>query len=449
MKRIVQMCVWGMVVMGLFGLLGSIAFGWAGVLGPAVLASLTGVALGVMASAPLRTYTFTAWVLVFVGASLVYPQVFMTWFGYDLKGLIVPLIQIIMFGMGTTLSAADFFRVARMPWPVLVGLVLQFSVMPLASYLIATSLGFSDEIASGVVLVGSCPGGVASNVMAYLARGNVPLSVTMTACSTLLAPLMTPLMMRLLAGRMIAVDVLEMMLAICNMIIVPILAGLVANRILFRAESRENRFLSLILLMLGSLLGALVTATNGSLFGPFHGGFVLGCLLIGLVALTKLLVQTFFSGSNDWLDKSLPVISMVGICVILGIITARSSSELLTIGLPLAGVAVLQNLTGYVLGYWGARLARLDERDSRTVAIEVGMQNSGMAAGLAMNMLNSAKAALAAAVFGPWMNASGSILAAWWRSRVIESERVGELSCGQQKGRSTDHAMSSIPGDPP
>ncbi len=302
----------------------------------------------------LRSIAFTVWVVVSVALAMIYPGLFQSWFGYDLKGLIVPLIQIIMFGMGTTLSLADFARVARMPWPIAVGMVLQFTIMPLGGYLIATGFGFPAEIAAGVVLIGSCPGGVASNVMTYLARGNVPLSVTMTACSTLMAPVMTPLMMRLLAGQMVPVDFMEMLLGILNMILLPIVAGLVVNRL-------------------------------------------------------------FSAGA--WIHRALPVVSMAGICLILAIITARAYEELSAVGVSLLAAAVLHNLTGYTLGYWGARLGRLPEADCRTVAIEVGMQNGGMSAGLAMNVLHNAKTALAAVVFGPWMNVSGSLLATWWRRK--------------------------------
>src|SRR5262249_40938574 len=149
----------------------------------------------------LKSYAFTAWVFVFVAAAMVWPRAFGTWFGFDLKFLIVPLIQIIMFGMGTTLSLADFSRVLAMPWPVVGGIVLQYTVMPFLGFGLAAVFGFEPEIAAGVILIGAAPGGVASNVINYLARCNVPLSVTMTAISTLLSPVMTPLMMKLLAGR--------------------------------------------------------------------------------------------------------------------------------------------------------------------------------------------------------------------------------------------------------
>ncbi|RPJ20545.1 MAG: bile acid:sodium symporter family protein, partial [Planctomycetaceae bacterium] len=165
-----------------------LVMGYRSEVGPFVIGALASLALFCMRHPSLKSYAFTVWVFAFVAASMFYPQAFMKWAGYDLKNLIVPLIQIIMFGMGTTLSLADFGRVLVMPWPVLVGWVLQFSVMPVIGFTLAMLFGFEAEIAAGIVLIGSVPGGVASNVMTYLARGNVALSVTMTACSTLAAP---------------------------------------------------------------------------------------------------------------------------------------------------------------------------------------------------------------------------------------------------------------------
>src|SRR4030042_7114736 len=160
--------------------------------GPTLIAMFGSLALYCMSHSFLKSFAFTVWVFAFVAVSMVYPASFMTWFGLDLGILIVPLIQIIMFGMGTTLSVDDFGRVFKMPWPVFVGFVLQFSVMPLTSFVLAETFGFEAEVAAGVVLIGSCPGGVASNLMTYLAGGNVALSVTMTSCSTLVSPLLTP-----------------------------------------------------------------------------------------------------------------------------------------------------------------------------------------------------------------------------------------------------------------
>jgi BASS family bile acid:Na+ symporter len=321
------------------------------------------VALALRRSAALSGYAFTLWVMAFVAASLAYPVAFISWGGFPLARLIVPLIQIIMFGMGTTLSGRDFTRVLSMPWPVLIGFCLQFLVMPLSGWGISRLFGFEPTVAAGVVLVGSAPGGVASNVITYLAGGNVALSVTMTACSTLASPIMTPLAMKVLAGQYVPVSFQDMMVSIIQMVIVPIVGGLVVNRILH--------------------------------------------------------------GRAPWMQRALPVVSMGGICFIIAIITALSRDKLLQVGFALIAAVILQNGIGYLLGYWGARAARLAETDCRTVAIEVGLQNAGMASGLAIAVLKSAEAGLAPAIFGPWMNVSGSMLASWWRARPAARRENG------------------------
>jgi BASS family bile acid:Na+ symporter len=223
------------------------------------------------------------------------------------------------------------------------------------------------EVAAGIVLIGSCPGGVASNVMAFLAGGNVALSVTMTACSTLIAPIMTPTMTQFLAGTYVEVKFVAMMVAIFKMIIVPIVGGLIVNALLTRA-------------------------------GRAHPGL---------------------RRTSEFIMKGLPYLSMFSICFIIAIITALSREALLAGGFVIAIIfaAVLHNFAGYLLGYWGARLCRLNETDSRTVAIEVGLQNGGMASGLAIDVLKSDLAAIPPAIFGPWMNMSGASLASWWAAR--------------------------------
>lgn len=400
-----------------------LALGYRTETGPFVIVLLGSLAVFFMGHTFLKSFAFTVWVFVFVAASLFYPVAFGTWFGFDLKYLIVPLIQIIMFGMGTTLNVRDFGRVFTMPWPVFIGIILQFSVMPIAGYIIATSFGFGPEVAAGVILIGSCPGGVASNLMTYLAKGNVALSVTMTSCSTLMSPLMTPFLMKTLAGRLVPIDFLAMMFSILNMIIVPIMAGLVANRILYGRSrwANETKPLALVSLM-GIFLAVLAALLPGSILGPFaatKGGAIIGFALIGVVALAKLIVTVLFRRPDNWMDRTLPIVSMSGICFIIGIITARSSEKLLTVGIALITASIIHNFIGYILGYWGAKLVKLDESTCRTVAFEVGMQNGGMASGLAMTVLNSANAALAPAIFGPWMNVSGSVLATWWHRKPV------------------------------
>lgn len=153
--------------------------------------------------------------------SMFYPSLITEVRGYNTEGLIVPLIQLIMFGMGTAMSLQDFAGVIKMPKGVFVGLICQFSIMPVLGISIALLFGFPPEIAAGVVLIGSSPSGVASNVMAFLAKGNVALSITLTATATLLAPVMTPFLMQTFAGQFVPIDFLSMMFSIINMIILP------------------------------------------------------------------------------------------------------------------------------------------------------------------------------------------------------------------------------------
>lgn len=431
-KRPVSEVFFGLSVLAAVTSAGAAAWGDGDVTGAAVVILCVALALACMSHAALRRFAFTLWVLVFVAASMFFPAAFGTWFGRDLAILIVPLIQIIMFGMGTTLSGQDFARVLAMPWPVFVGMALQFTVMPLVGLSIAVVFGFPPEIAAGVVLVGSVPGGVASNLMAYLARGDVALSVTMTACSTLASPLLTPLLMKFLAGRLVPIDFWEMMVSILNMIIVPIVAGLVANKILYGRSAwlQRNGAVALIaagcglaaaaaLLVGADALGAVLPQAIADGFLKLRGGIVIGLLLIAAVAAAKLVIRLLFRGPENWMDRTLPLVSMAGICLIIGVITSRSREELLSVGLALIAAAIVHNAIGYVLGYWCARAAGLHETACRTVAIEVGLQNGGMASGLAINVLHSPSAALAPAIFGPWMNVSGSMLATWWHRQPV------------------------------
>jgi BASS family bile acid:Na+ symporter len=325
--------------------------------GSILVVALVGAALAFSRHRALRSYAFTLWVFAFVAASMVWPRAFGTWFGFDLKFLIVPLIQIIMFGMGTTLSVSDFTRVLAMPWAVVVGIVLQYTVMPFVGFGLAKGFGFEPEIAVGVILIGSAPGGVASNVINYLARCNVPLSVTMTAISTLLSPIMTPLMMRLLAGKHIEVGFMKMMVDICNMILTPIVAGLVANRVLFGKQHFLNRGgpLAGIGLLSLALAAAIIILPAGGWLGPLKSGLVVGFTMVGVVTLAKLLVEVWLRGPRNWMDRAVPIVSMLGICCIIAVITARSSEDLKRVGLALFAAATVHNLLGYVLGYWGAR----------------------------------------------------------------------------------------------
>ncbi|NWG14293.1 MAG: bile acid:sodium symporter family protein, partial [Acidobacteria bacterium] len=304
-----------------------------------------------------KSLAFTVWVFAFACAALFFPSVFVSWGGLELCRLIVPLIQVIMLGMGTTLTFGDFERVARMPFSVLIGFILQFTIMPLGGLIYAGAFGLEGPVAAGLILVGCCPGGVSSNVITYIAGGNVALSVTMTACSTLMSPVMTPLGMKLLAGRYVPIEAGPMMLSILYIILLPVLGGLLLSR---------------------------------------HA-----------------------AGVTRRLSRWMPMVSMLSICIIIAVTVALSRDQLPVVGPALFFASVCHNTTGFFLGYVGGRALGLNRVDSRTVAIEVGMQNGGMATGLAFSVLGSEKAAMASAVFGPYSAVAGSVLASFWRRRGI------------------------------
>jgi BASS family bile acid:Na+ symporter len=206
----------------------------------------------------------------------------------------------------------------------------------------------------------------------------------------------------------------------------------VAHKILYGTRpcgERKAKWLLAGLAVKALAVGVLSISTAAwGAFIPLKSGLVLGLSLIGLTILSKLIITGVFRGPANWMDKVLPVVSMAAICLIIAVITAQSRDQLLSVGLLLILAAVLHNGLGYGLGYWSARLFRLDESACRAVAMEVGMQNGGMASGIAIDVLKSTSAALAPAIFGPWMNISGSLLAGWWRRRpvkLVEGAKAG------------------------
>jgi bile acid:Na+ symporter, BASS family len=314
----------------------------------------------------LRGLSFTVIIFAAVSVTLYYPEYFREWGNLKLSNLIIPLIQLIMFGMGTSMSIKDFTAVVKTPKAVVIGVASQFIIMPLMGFTLASLTHFPPEIAAGIVLIGCSPSGLASNVMSYLAKANLALSITITSITTLLAPFVTPALMKLLAGAYIEIDVTKMMWDIMKMIILPIGAGLIFNKLL--------------------------------------------------------------TGKSKWVDKAMPVVSMFGIAFIIMIITAAGRDNLLKIGPALITVVLIHNIFGYLLGYWSGRLFRLPESDCRTIAIEVGMQNAGLASGIAKEIGKIGTVGLAAAIFGPTMNITGSALASWWHNRLPEETKEKKLT---------------------
>jgi bile acid:Na+ symporter, BASS family len=325
--------------------------------GPFLVGSLICLAIGGRCVPILNQMSFTIWVLAAVSVGFFYPQYFQKIGDFKFTGFIVPLIQIIMFTMGTEMSLKDFEGVIKTPKAVLIGLVSHFTIMPLVGVTLAKTFGFPPEIAAGVILMGSVPSGVTSNVLAFIAKANMPLSVTIAAISTLVAPFMTPLLMKLLAGQYVAIDLQAMMLHVAEIIILPIILGLIVNK--------------------------------------------------------------FLRKGVKWLQTLLPKISMLGVLMMMIVIVSSGRDSLLQIGPLLFLSGMIHHTIGYLLGYWSGRFMGLDEASCRTISLEVGMQNGGLASGIALQMGKIATVGLASVIAVPWMTISGSMLSNWWRSKDV------------------------------
>lgn len=389
---------------------------------PAALALAIGVAIGLAGMPAGRGYQFTAWIVAAVTAGMIYPSMVLRWGEFDLRNrwLILIVVQLVMFGMGTQMRLRDFAGVARMPWGVLVAVGCQFTVMPLTGYALTRIFHFEPEIAAGIILIGSCASGLASNVMCYIAGANLALSITATACTTLLAPVMTPLWMKLLAGTLVSVDFTAMMIEIIKIVLVPIGAALLHDA-LNLGRPRLQRAIRitagigagwLAWLALGGW-GWLQTMAPTALLQPLALlGF--GCAAVVAGGLYHLTVRALPA-----LERGMPRVSMVGIVYFTTVTTAAGRDHLLLVGPLLFCAAALHNTIGYFLGYGLSRACRLDRASARAIAFEVGLQNGGMASGLAGAMGKLGTLGLAAAIFSPWMNISGSILANLWRRRPL------------------------------
>jgi bile acid:Na+ symporter, BASS family len=388
---------------------------------PLAVFAVVALAVGLRFIPNLRGYQFTAWIIVAVTAGMMYPAQLLNVGGLDLrnKWLILFIVQAVMFGMGTQMKLADFKGVVKMPWAVAIGVAGQFTIMPLVGFGLTKLFRFEPEIAAGIILIGSCSAGLASNVMAYIAKANLALSITMTSVTTLLAPIMTPLWMKLLAGELVAVEPMKMMMEIIKMVIVPIGAALLhdyltfakpsGRRIVYGAAAAGAGWLAFIALGGWDWFKGNVAA--GML--PWIGvvGFLFAAVIAGVIYhhATKL---------TPTLPRLMPIASMFGIVYFTTVTTAAGRDNLLQIGGLLFLAAMLHNTFGYVFGYSLARLAKLDVASARTVAFEVGLQNGGMASGIAGALGKLGTMGLAAAIFSPWMNISGSILANYWRRRA-------------------------------
>ena len=296
--------------------------------------------------------TFALWVVLFAGIALIVPEAFV-W----LKAYIIWMLGIIMFGMGMTMTVDDFKGVLHSPKAVVIGVVAQFMLMPGLAYLLCQLFQLPPEIAIGVILVGCCPGGTASNVITYMAKGNTALSVACTSVSTILAPILTPAVFYLLASQWIEINAMSMLGSILQVVLFPIILGLIVRSVL------------------------------------------------------KQKVETYI--------QVMPLISVLAIVAIVAAIIAGSKTQILESGLLILAVVALHNGLGYLLGFGASRLFKLPYADSKAIAIEVGMQNSGLGVALAaVHFAASPITAVPSAIFSLWHNISGPALATYWASKA-------------------------------
>lgn len=293
---------------------------------------------------------FPLWALLFSGVAFLYPQLFV-----GFKSSIVPLLMMIMLGMGLTLSWQDFKRVWQNRFVVGLGVGIQFLIMPLSAWLLSWLFDFSLELTIGMLLVGATAGGTASNVIAYLAKGDVALSVSMTLVSTLIAVVMLPFLTWLYLGELVEVPASSMLWMLLKMIVLPLLLGMILNALLHSQVAK-------------------ITAI-------------------------------------------LPLFSMIAILLIIAIVVALNQANLHIMAWTLLLAVIVHNSLGLAFGYWLTRRFGYDSVIARTVAIEVGMQNSGLSVALALQYF-SAVSALPGALFSIWHNVSGSLFASYWQAKA-------------------------------
>ena len=302
--------------------------------------------------------TFALWVVLFAGIAMCVPEVFI-W----LKSYITWMLGIIMFGMGMTMTLTDFKGVLQSPKAVCIGVIAQFVLMPVLAYALCQLFQLPAEIAVGVILVGCCPGGTASNVITYMAKGNIALSVACTSVATLLAPILTPTIFYLLASQWLKIDATSMFISILQVVLFPIILGLITRAVL---KQKVEQYVQV-----------------------------------------------------------LPLVSVIAIVAIVAAIIAGSKAAILQSGALILAVVMLHNGLGYLLGFWASRCFKLPYADCKAVSIEVGMQNSGLGVALAaVHFAASPITAVPSAIFSLWHNVSGPALATYWATKTEKETLV-------------------------
>lgn len=389
-------------------------------IGPILLIGLALAAFSFLRFSSLKGFSYTIWILVAVAAAMFYPGAFHSIGEFELKRVIVPFVQLTMFGMGAHMTFNDFKGVVKMPKGVIIGVCCHFLVMPLVAYGLSHLFDFPAEISGGIILIGCVSSAMASNVMSYLAGANLALAVTVGAVSTMISPFVTPFLMQWLGGQYVEIDVAHMMIDITNMIIIPVLAGFIFNLYYYGDTPKKQAAVQMICYAAIILLTNMVLAwvTHGSLTGFLRSTVTSFAWFYMLPLLAALLFKRYRESiSRKQLDGGLSFAAMLGIVINTVVITASGRDNLLEVGGLLVITCLLHNVAGLSLGYFLAKLFGLPEKDRRTIAFEVGMQNGGVATGLALQMGKVATVGLASAIFGPLQNVTGSALANWFRKK--------------------------------
>lgn len=387
--------------------------------GLSLIGALVTLALSFAGMPATRGFAYTIWILVAVSAAMFYPGSFQTIGSFQLKRVIVPFVQLTMFGMGAHMSFEDFKGVIMMPKGVMIGVFCHFIVMPLVAFSLSHLFPFPPEIAGGVILIGCVSSAMASNVMSYLAGANLALAITIGSMSTILSPFVTPFLMQWLGGQYVEVDVAHMMIDITKMIIIPVVAGFIFNMFYYGNASGKSNGIQLfsfaLVMVITNVMLAFITRSDMAAFLLSTASSFVWFYFLPMGA--AILLKRSQNITRRMIESSLSFAAMLGIVINTVVITASGRDNLLAVGGMLIVTCLIHNVAGLSLGYFLAMLFGLPEKDRRTIAFEVGMQNGGVATGLALQMGKVSTVGLASTIFGPLQNVTGSALANWFRKR--------------------------------
>lgn len=396
---------------------------------PGLVIFITGAAVGAGYWPGLRSYQFTLWIIAGFVAAMIYSKELIIWGGFNIthKWIVFLVIQATMFSMGTKLTIKDFADVAKMPWAVFVGTFCHFLIMPLLGYSLTLLFHFPPEVAVGIILIGSCSSGLSSTVMVYIANANLALAISVTAVSTLVATVMTPLWVNLLAGSLIEVHLMSMVMDVIKIVMIPIGAAILHDYLKTYAGARATRVVRfiaglcavwLLYMVFGGWDRQFEAASSDAQMLAVVANFFAGALIWSLF-------YTWLTTKSDKVKQVMPKISMMGIIFFTTTAAAAGRDNLVQVGMLLCVAMLIHNCGGFLIGYTMSRwVFRLDVESSRTIAFEVGLQNGGMASGLAAAMGKLATVGLASAVMTPLGNVTGSLLANYWRKQDQNRQRA-------------------------